>query len=100
MCSSFVSIRRLLALGATTGCEGRGPAKEPDGSGLPPLRIQEGCPRGKTVIGSDYIDLETRALKYSMGRPDAIEGGMAYFEKRPPNWASSVSGDYPDWMEE
>ncbi|NND67569.1 MAG: crotonase [Halioglobus sp.] len=48
----------------------------------------------------DYIDLETRALKYSMGRPDAIEGGMAYFEKRPPDWTASVSGEWPDWMDE
>ena len=48
----------------------------------------------------DYIDLETRALKHSMGRPDAIEGGMAYFEKRPPNWTASVSGEWPDWMDE
>lgn len=48
----------------------------------------------------DYIDLETRALKYSMGRPDAIEGGMAYFEKRAPIWTANVSGEWPDWMDE
>ncbi len=46
-----------------------------------------------------YIDLQTRALHYSMGRPDAIEGGMAYFEKRPPAWTSSVSGEWPDWID-
>jgi enoyl-CoA hydratase/carnithine racemase len=56
--------------------------------------------RAPDMNQADYINLETRALKYSMGRPDAIEGGMAYFEKRPPNWTSSVSGEWPQWMDE
>ncbi len=47
-----------------------------------------------------YIELETRALHYSMGRPDAIEGGTAYFEKRKPNWTSSVSKEWPDWLDD
>ncbi|MGI9293344.1 MAG: enoyl-CoA hydratase-related protein [Pseudomonadales bacterium] len=46
----------------------------------------------------DMEQLETRLLHYSMGRPDAIEGGMAFFEKRTPEWKSSVSNDWPDWF--
>ena len=44
------------------------------------------------------IALETSALHYSMGREDAIEGGAAYLEKRPPNWRSSVSSDWPPFL--
>lgn len=55
--------------------------------------------RGPDMDRQSYIDLETRALHYSMGRPDAIEGGMAYFEKRAPAWTSSVSQEWPEWMD-
>lgn len=47
----------------------------------------------------DFIPLETRALHHSMGRPDAIEGGLAWMEKRSPRWASSVTGDWPDFLD-
>jgi hypothetical protein len=30
-----------------------------------------------------------------MKQPDAVEGGTAYFEKRAPNWQTSVSKDWP-----
>ncbi len=40
--------------------------------------------------------LETRLLHHTMGKPDAIEGGMAYFEKRQANWQSSVKKDWPE----
>lgn len=39
---------------------------------------------------------ETRLLHYTMGRPDSIEGGLAYMERRAPNWQSSVQNDWPD----
>ncbi len=39
---------------------------------------------------------ETRWLHHSMGKPDAIEGGMAYFERRAPNWQGSVSSEWPE----
>jgi hypothetical protein len=29
-----------------------------------------------------------------LSRPDAMEGGMAWFEKRSPQWTSSVSRDW------
>ena len=46
----------------------------------------------------EFIKLETRALHHSMGRPDAIEGGMAWFEKRAPRWRSSVRQDWPEFL--
>lgn len=39
--------------------------------------------------------LETRHLLHTMGRPDALEGGMAYVEKREPRWQSRVDADWP-----
>lgn len=38
---------------------------------------------------------ETSVLTSNMGSPDAIEGGMAYFERRAPQWRASVSEDVP-----
>ena len=43
---------------------------------------------------------ETELLHYTMGKPDAIEGGVAYFEKRKPQWQSSISKDWPDEFNE
>ncbi len=48
----------------------------------------------------EFVDLETRALKHSMGGADAVEGGLAFFEKRSPQWSSSVAADWPAWMDE
>ena len=45
---------------------------------------------------TEAIDLESRALNYSMRKPDAIEGGMAYFEKRRPQWRNRLSLDWPE----
>jgi hypothetical protein len=33
-----------------------------------------------------------------MGRADAIEGGMAYVERRDPQWSSRISEDWPQWL--
>ena len=54
--------------------------------------------RAGDVSLQELIDLETKALHHSMSQADAVEGGMAYFERRTPNWTSSVSNDWPDWM--
>lgn len=43
----------------------------------------------------EFIEAETGALHHSMSGPDALEGGMAYFEKRKPEWQSSVKNDWP-----
>jgi enoyl-CoA hydratase/carnithine racemase len=41
--------------------------------------------------------LETELHHVLMGKPDAIEGVMAYLERRHPKWVASVSRDWPDW---
>ena len=43
--------------------------------------------------------METRALNYTMTKPDAVEGGMAYIERRNPEWKASVSDDWPEWLQ-
>lgn len=45
-----------------------------------------------------FVALETRALHHSMTLPDAVEGGAAWFEKRAPQWRSSVAKDWPDFL--
>ncbi len=44
----------------------------------------------------DYVQLETKALHHTLGKADAIEGGAAYFEKREPQWRSSVNNEWPE----
>jgi enoyl-CoA hydratase/carnithine racemase len=44
------------------------------------------------------IEAETRALHHSMGKPDAVEGGMAFFERRAPHWTGSVTRDWPQGL--
>ena len=44
--------------------------------------------------------LETELHHHVMGRPDAIEGVMAYLERRPPSWKMTVSHDWPEWPED
>jgi enoyl-CoA hydratase/carnithine racemase len=40
---------------------------------------------------------ETALHHVVMGRADALEGVMAFLEKRPPNWQLAVPRDWPDW---
>lgn len=49
-----------------------------------------------TMSLADMETKETRWLQHCMGRADAIEGGLAYVERRPPQWQGSVAGDWPD----
>ena len=58
------------------------------------------CAASGLGLGLEEMEgLETRALTHTMGMPDAIEGGLAWFEKRDPQWQSQVSRDWPDWMD-
>ncbi len=54
--------------------------------------------RGQDMDRGAFVELETKALHYTMGRADAIEGGMAYFERRQPKWSSSVSKEWTQWL--
>lgn len=47
----------------------------------------------------DFVKLETRMLHHSLAKPDAIEGGLAYVERRLPEWRTSVSRDWPTELE-
>jgi len=55
--------------------------------------------RGLDMSMAELAALESRALNHSMTRPDAVEGGMAYFERRPPNWSGRISADWPQWLD-
>jgi enoyl-CoA hydratase/carnithine racemase len=41
---------------------------------------------------------ETDLHHHLMGRPDAAEGPVAYLQRRPPRWTSSVAKDWPEWL--
>lgn len=40
---------------------------------------------------------ETELHHHLMGRPDALEGAVAWLERRAPRWQSSLEADWPDW---
>ncbi len=40
---------------------------------------------------------ETELHHHLMGRPDAIEGVMAWLERRAPQWKLSATRDWPEW---
>jgi enoyl-CoA hydratase/carnithine racemase len=42
---------------------------------------------------------ETQLHHHVMGRADAIEGALAYVQRRPPKWKLSVVDDWPEWPE-
>jgi enoyl-CoA hydratase/carnithine racemase len=42
---------------------------------------------------------ETALHLHLFKRPDAVEGPVAFVEKRPPRWTGRVSRDWPDWPE-
>ena len=41
--------------------------------------------------------METRLHHHLMGRADAVEGPVAWLERRTPRWTLSVSRDWPSW---
>lgn len=56
--------------------------------------------RGLDMSLRQLAQAESRALNHTMTMPDAVEGGMAYFERRAPSWVGSVVNDWPQWLEE
>jgi enoyl-CoA hydratase/carnithine racemase len=56
--------------------------------------------KGMDMSLAELAAKESRALNHSMAKPDAVEGGVAYFERRPPNWTGSIANDWPQWLEE
>lgn len=46
---------------------------------------------------SDVGRKETELHHHLMGKPDAIEGPVAWLERRMPKWKSSVADEWPDW---
>jgi enoyl-CoA hydratase/carnithine racemase len=42
-------------------------------------------------------EMETALHHHLIGKPDAIEGAVAYLERRKPKWQLTVSGDWPEW---
>ena len=52
--------------------------------------------RAQDMDRDSFIELETKMLYHTKGRADAVEGGMAYFERRDPQWTSSVTREWPE----
>lgn len=48
---------------------------------------------------ADVERKETALHHHLMKRPDAVEGPVAYLERRKPRWTSSVNKDWPEWPE-
>ncbi len=55
--------------------------------------------KGLDMNLGDYIELETKAPHHTMGKPDAVEGGMAFFERRDPNWQCSTNDEWLDELD-
>jgi enoyl-CoA hydratase/carnithine racemase len=49
-----------------------------------------------TLTRDEIGDRETAYHHVVMGRPDALEGVMAFLEHRPPRWSLSVPRDWPE----
>jgi enoyl-CoA hydratase/carnithine racemase len=49
------------------------------------------------LTADDVERKETALHHHLMGRADAVEGVMAYLERRAPRWQLTVSRDWPDW---
>jgi enoyl-CoA hydratase/carnithine racemase len=50
---------------------------------------------GRTLTRDEIGQLETAYHHVVMGRPDALEGVMAFLERRAPRWTLSVPRDWP-----
>ena len=53
--------------------------------------------QSSTRTRDEMARLETELHHHVMGKPDAIEGAVAYLEKRSPRWQLSPTRDWPEW---
>jgi enoyl-CoA hydratase/carnithine racemase len=49
------------------------------------------------LSAADVERSETDLHHHLMGKPDAMEGPVAYVERRPPRWTGKVKDDWPQW---
>ncbi|MCB1705781.1 MAG: enoyl-CoA hydratase/isomerase family protein [Halioglobus sp.] len=56
--------------------------------------------RGLSTGLHDIASLESRALNHTMAMPDAVEGGVAFLERRRPQWSGSINNDWPQWLQD
>ena len=54
--------------------------------------------RGLDSTRDEFVALETRALVHSLGQPDALEGGMAWVERRAPRWQTFDDQRWPGFL--
>jgi enoyl-CoA hydratase/carnithine racemase len=54
--------------------------------------------RGLTMSLPEVAELESRALNHTMSTPDAVEGGLAFIERRSPQWSARLTTDWPTWL--
>ena len=52
------------------------------------------------LLDAEAVERKETALhRVLFALPDAVEGPVAFVEKRPPRWQARVSRDWPDWPE-
>ena len=54
--------------------------------------------RGLDSLRDEFVALETRALVHSVRQADALEGGMAYVERRAPRWQAFEEANWPGFL--
>lgn len=54
--------------------------------------------QGLAMSLPEVAALESKALNHTMSTPDAVEGGLAYVERRTPRWSARLNKDWPRWL--
>ena len=55
--------------------------------------------QGLDMQRGELAAVEAKALLHSTTKPDAIEGGVAFVERRAPDWTGAITSDWPDWLD-
>jgi 1,4-dihydroxy-2-naphthoyl-CoA synthase len=50
--------------------------------------------RALAMDTEELAGIETLALVHTMSTPDAVEDGLAYMERRTPQWTASINTDW------